>query len=242
MESYPSLLIAIPTYDGKLLANVTTELLQLLDYAKSNDMDIGFTYLANCALVDIVRNTLANTFLASEYQKVLMIDSDIDFKWRDVMQLLHMSKTHAVVGATYPSRIELAEPKHRFYVKPYKPEGSFTEDGLMEIMGMGAGFLMIDREVFEKLKPVVEVYPGGMVNEGVVAPRSPHHNFFPVGVKDGHHHGEDHGFLNLCVDNGIIPVLDYSIELGHVGTKVFRASPREALQQAGLLKFNSSQD
>lgn len=234
-QKYPNLLIAFPSHQGKIMADMVGELLQLLDYAKANNIDVAYTYLEGCSLIDIVRNSLAKTFRDSGYQKVLMIDDDIVFKWQDVMQLLHWSLKYPVVCATYPSRVELAEPKDRFYVRPLNDKPEFTEEGLLKLHGAGAGFTLIDVSVFEQLEPKVESYSGGAIRKGIQSARTTHHNFFPIGIKDGEHHGEDHGFFNLCVDNGIIPVLDPNIDLGHVGKKVFRSSVRKAFEQYGWL-------
>jgi len=237
---YPSLLIAFPTHQGKIMAECVSELLQLLNYANQNGLNIAFTYMEGCSLVDIVRNSLAHTFRQSGYQKVLMIDDDIVFKWQDVMNLLHHSIKHPVVCASYPSRVELASAQDRFYVRAYEDKPQWTEDGLLKVMGAGAGFTIVDIDVFTQLEDKVETYSGGSVRKGVVAPRTTHHNFFPIGIKDGEHHGEDHGFFHLCVENGIIPVLDPQIDLGHVGKKVYRANLMEALKQYGWLPNQST--
>jgi hypothetical protein len=222
------------------MAECVSELLQLLAYANQNGIDIAFTYLSGCSLIDVVRNSLAKTFRDSGYQKVLMIDDDIVFKWQDIMQMLHHSLNHQVVCATYPSRVELASLQNRFYVRAYEDTPQWTEDGLLKIQGVGAGFTIIDRSVFDQLQDATEAYSGGSVQKGVVANRTQHHNFFPIGIRDGEHHGEDHGFFRLCVDNGIIPVLDPRIDLGHVGTKTFRAPVLKALEAYGWMpKLNS---
>jgi hypothetical protein len=233
--NWPSLLIAVPTHQGKILAEVVSELLMLVNFARDEGIDMAYTYFAGCSLVDIVRNSLGKTFRDSGYQKVLMIDDDIVFKWQDVAQMLHNSIRHPVVCATYPSRVELASLQDRFYVRAYGDNPQWTEDGLLKIQGCGAGFTIIDRSVFDTLEPHVLSYSGGAVIKGVVKPRTVHHNFFPIGIRDGEHHGEDHGFFNLCVDNGIVPVLDPRIDLGHVGTKVFRAPVMGALKAYGWL-------
>lgn len=232
---FPSLLIAVPSHQGKMLMENVAEMLLLLNYAKNNDIDIGFTYLSGCSLVDVVRNSLAYNFRQSDYQKVLMIDDDVLFTHRDVLQLLYWSTKYPVVCATYPSRVELASAQDRFYVRPLGDKPQFTEDGLLKVQGVGAGFLIVDRSVFDKLEPYVESYTGGNVRKGVVEPRARHHNFFPIGIRNGEHHGEDHGFFNLCVDHGYEPVLDYGINLQHVGTKAFNAQPIDALKQLGWL-------
>jgi len=232
---YPSLLIAFPTHQGKIEAECVSELLQLVNYAHQNGLDIAYTYLSGCSLIDIVRNSLAKTFRDSGYKKVIMIDDDIIFKWQHVIQMLHHSITHPVVCATYPSRIELASNQDRFYVRAYEDKPQWTEDGLLKVYGAGAGFTIVDVDVFTQLEGKTEAYSGGAVLKGVVAPRTIHHNFFPIGIKDGEHHGEDHGFFNLCVANGIVPVLDPNIDLGHVGKKVFRANFMEALKHYGWL-------
>ena len=232
---YPSLLIAFPTHQGKIMADMVSELLMLQGQATQMGIDIGYTYLAGCSLIDVVRNALAKTFRDSGYQKVLMIDDDVVFRWQDVLQLLYWSMKYPVVCATYPSRVELASLQDRFYIRPYGDKPEFTEDGLLKIQGAGAGFCMVDVDVFTQLEDKALPYTGGNVRKGIVEARKIHHNFFPIGIRDGEHHGEDHGFFNLCVDNGIVPVLDYHIDLGHVGTKVYKASARGALEAYGWI-------
>jgi len=217
------------------MADMVSELLVLQNQTIEMGIDIGYTYLSGCSLIDLVRDSLAKTFRDSGYQKVLMIDDDVVFRWQDVLQLLYWSTKYPVVCATYPSRVELASAQDRFYIRPYGDKPQFTEEGLLMVQGCGAGFTMVDMDVFTQLEGKVPSYSGGNVRKGVVSARTIHHNFFPIGIRDGEHHGEDHGFFNLCVDNGIVPVLDYGIDLGHVGTKVYRASAREAIEALGWL-------
>lgn len=230
MESYPSMLIAIPTYDGKILAEATNSLLFTVAKAQHHGLDMAFTYLSGCALVDLVRDSMAHTFLKESYQKILMIDADIVFTPDDILRILHYSRDYPIIGATYPSRVELANGTSRYYLRPKDGKISYTKDGFLEVDGFGAGFLCVDKSVFEALASHVPQYSGGFVQQGVVADREPHHNFFPIGIDAlGAHHGEDYGFFLLAKKYGFTPVVDLDIKLGHVGSKVYRGDPRTAI-------------
>jgi hypothetical protein len=230
-----SVLIGIPTYDGKFLAEATSALLDFTATAQKMGMSVGFTYISGSAFVDDVRNHLAKEFMDGPYQKLLMIDADIVFTKEDILQLLYWSQKYPVVGATYPSRVDTIDPASRFFIT-LLPEGPrFNEDMLLECEGFGAGFLCIDRSVFETLSPHVQEYARSTVVRGVSTLGRMSKHFFQIKVENGAHKGEDLNFLKLCCDHGIIPCLDFQIQLKHVGQKAYTASPAEAFLALGWI-------
>lgn len=158
----------------------------------------------------------------SDYQKILFIDDDIVFTPNDVIRLLAFGTKHPIVAATYPVRS--TTPTFYVHLKggdPKKP--IFNEHGLLQIEGVGMGFCLIDRSVFQALWGKVEQYQ----DKGRTISR-----YFKIDVQNEKPMGEDMYFFNLWDKYGGETWLDPSIELKHVGTHAFDYSFQAALQQA----------
>lgn len=118
-----TVLLATPTYDGKLDAHYVAGLMQ------SAALQMFHTnYFLCCeSCIPLARNRIAHHFMQkTKYQHLLMIDADVGFSYQDLALLLEGDEL-AVVGE-YARK----EPQRR----PVK---------------FGLGFARVSREVFEKL-------------------------------------------------------------------------------------------
>lgn len=153
------------------------------------------------------RNELTASFLASDCTHLLFVDSDIAFTLPQLNRLLGHSLP--VVGGCYfqrktgDSKIVMA------------PSGDVLESGLVPVEWIGAGFLLIAREVFNSLD--AEQFE----NERGETRR----DFWPCGIiaKDGKrlYCSEDVGFFRLCRLAGIQPMADTGIIVKHIGAAEF---------------------
>jgi len=137
--------IAIPT-TGNIRAELAFFLLHLdEDY----DTEVLFTFGGG---ISHNRNLLVDNFLKIEYEWLLFIDSDI----MPPFNVLEMTKNGKDIcsGVYYQWQEDKLVPlvfrkRHNDYYKIFNDTG---EDDVVEVDGVGAGCLLINRKVFEAIK------------------------------------------------------------------------------------------
>jgi len=201
---------AFPAYDGKIPVEAAVHLVESVIELREAQVDASFQWGVGSALIDLCRNRLVKKFLEkTDSDKLLFIDSDIIFKAEDVTRLAWHSQKYAIVGATYPVRKEPA----KFFLKAKGDSLETNQDGLIEVEGFGAGFVMIDRNVFTRMKPLVPEIDF----EG-----EPMTWYFDTRIIGRRFLGEDISFYKRYIDecNGKV-FIDPYINLKHVGPKEF---------------------
>ena len=177
-----------------------------------------FTLVAGNAIVQWARDEVVDLFLGKEANRLFWIDSDIIWEPEDFMRLLALSQKRDVVSATYPAKKDIPT----FYVHREEKPIETDEYGLIDIYGVGLGFTVMSREVVEKVhNKAPKVYDEISARETA--------QIFKVGYIEGKREGEDMAFFREIRELGYKIKLDPSIDLGHIGTKIFRGSIREGL-------------
>jgi len=224
------LLIATPAFGGRLCWNYVTSFANTAIHLNQKEIEFGFFALANESLIPRGRNRCASIALEDRFDKMIFIDADIGWKWSDLQALLQSDKL--VVGGTYPVKglpLRLnynTLPEHRHLgksIEGHRKLQSFadTKTGEIKVLHIPTGFMMIDVEVFRRLKAHVPSY----------TERLPHNDpftdfdFFPVRIKDGRFESEDWAFCSLCQEHGIDIYLNTSIILNHLGRYVYKMNP-----------------
>ena len=133
----PKTLIAVP-HTGNIRAELATFLLSL----KSPDTKILLSYGRP---IDHNRNQIVKTFLESDMDRLLMIDSDIE----PPANILEME------GDVCSALCHVPVGKEIFHTAIVKKDGGYEraklEDGINEIDAIGTGCLMINRKVLEDI-------------------------------------------------------------------------------------------
>jgi hypothetical protein len=168
------LFCATPMYGGMNHGLYMKACLDLQAVSMQYGLQIKFSFLFNESLITRARNYLVDEFLhRSDCTHMLFLDSDINFEPRDVIALLALDKD--VIGGPYPKKaikwraIKTAmtknpdiEPKvlekltGDYVFNPVKGTAQFKVTEPLEVLEIGTGFMMIKREVFEKMQ---EEYP-----------------------------------------------------------------------------------
>jgi hypothetical protein len=198
-------------------------------------VDVIFFHLYSDALVARARNTIVDKFLQTDCTHLLFIDADIQFNPHDILPLLGTNEP--VVGAPYAKKainwkkvVEIV--KNIPSIKPNDIErvvGDYVFNAnkpihnvnqLYEVDEIGAGFMMIRRDVFYRLAksfPQLEYYD----DEG-----KSHYCFFPTlidnpssatGGGSNRYLSEDYAFCALWKKIGGRIVLAPWIALKHIG-------------------------
>lgn len=196
--------------------------------------------LTNESLIQRARNSLVNMFLQTDYTHLLFIDADIGFDAEHAFRMIMTDKD--VVCGAYPRKYlnwskmhtcaqsggsvqqmvhEGLEHVVNFIGEDRRPP--IDEQGCVEVEYSGTGFMLIKREVFEKLKPIVDIYLCDAEVSGAISVNDVIHEFFYVEKepKTKRLLSEDYAFCRLWRTNGGKIHVAPWVNLAHIGTHVF---------------------
>jgi hypothetical protein len=132
-----SVLLAVPAYGG-LSAGTAFSLFQA-------GADAELAILSGRCHVDDARNELVAEFLASDCAQLVFIDADVEFAPEHLATLIDHPAD--IVAGVYPKRAGAVGYPVRFL----GGRELVTRDGLLEVEGVPAGFLKINRHVLAEL-------------------------------------------------------------------------------------------
>ena len=242
------LFIATPMYGGQCCGCYTAATTRLASLLTAYGIQFGFAYLFNESLITRARNILVDQFLESDCTHMMFIDSDIGFQEKDVLALLAIAEPESdkkIVAAPYPKKsIEWGKIKTAVeqgfggdngedlakYGGSYpfaSKEGTFKISEPMEVTEAGTGFMIIQREVFEKFR---EAYPDFYYfpdsNEPTFEEGKEVFMYFQALIDPEHKRylSEDYMFCKWASKIGISTWLCPWIELDHMGSYLFKGS------------------
>jgi hypothetical protein len=179
----PNIFVATPMYGGMCAGFYTQSLLQLTKVCMESGVQLSFSFMFNESLITRARNSLAQTFLKSNCTHLMFIDADILFNPKDIVTMLEANKE--VICGIYPKKeinwtsvrqaMDNGVPNDqlKFYtgsfvvnLVDYVGEVTVPINEPVEIFNGGTGFMLIKREVFEKLKPHVPSYSNDVMDLG----------------------------------------------------------------------------
>jgi len=212
------IMLGLPTYDFKVTAKLAISLASFCVQAQQHGVDIQICNISGCSVVSRVRNLIATDFLKSDCTDLMFIDSDINFETEDIFRLMAWNsdpKKGIVAG------IPVARKKGKVYISTLDTDEEnnifMNYMGLVKAKRVATAFMMIRREVFEKL---AEAHPEWVyhdekkVGDEVIA-------FFDFALKDGEYIGEDFLFCDRARELGYEVWIDPTIKLGHMGMEEF---------------------
>lgn len=214
MEKPPSLFVGVPCY-GSTRPEFEDSLMR---FAMSSPIPVTIRRLVGSSLIPKARNILAAEFRETDCSHLLFLDSDLTFQPEDPLTLL--SREVSVIGGYY-ARKTPGPAVWNVRTCPDNPP-AYRVSGIQPLAGIGAGFLLIFRSVFETL---INQFGDELAYQADGSGRL-EYDFFPVGVRkdaDGvpRYFGEDYGFCALCEAGGVGVFGDPSVKLGHIGTATF---------------------
>jgi hypothetical protein len=167
------LFVATPMYGGMAHGLYIKASLDLQNVMSKYGIETKFSFLFNESLITRARNYLVDEFLRTDFTHFLFIDSDISYSAQDVIALMALDKD--VIGGPYPKKainwenVAAAARKHpdldpneldklvgQYVFNVVKGTKTFSVTEPLEVLEIGTGFMMVKREVFDKMK---EAYP-----------------------------------------------------------------------------------
>jgi hypothetical protein len=171
--------VATPMYGGMAHGLYIKSSLNLQTTMSKYGIETKFSFLFNESLITRARNYLVDEFLRSDFTHLLFIDSDIHYNPQDVIAMLALDKD--VIGGPYPKKsinwgnvAQAArnhpnmEPKEletlvgEYVFNVVKGTKQFQVTDPLEVLEIGTGFMMVKREVFDKMKdsyPMIHYKP-----------------------------------------------------------------------------------
>lgn len=179
-----------------------------------------FQFIEGESLVQRARNNAVRRFLETDYERMLFIDSDIEFDAEDVQKLWNLDED--VCCASYPMK-KIGIPSACW--KDGKLVDLDSLDGPTEIDLAATGFLMVKRKVFTNIR---RTYPERLHMEGraddmptlakELSKRHESFSWFDPRVENDTYLSEDYAFSKDFRNIGGKIMLDPSIRLKHYGT------------------------
>ena len=208
-------LIGTACYDGRIDVWYANSMLETVKMGLQLGIDIFPVYLSYDALIQRARNDLVAIALQLECDDIVFIDSDIEWNPEDFFKLLNHPVD--VVGGTYPKKGDAEIYVAKILDQTRKPDPT---TGLIEVEGLGTGFLRMSRRALEALwesSVPYEEKATGKIRRWI----------FDVIVHEGDLISEDIYVCEQLRDMGINVWLDPKITCNHVGMKKYTGNFEE---------------
>lgn len=238
--SAPHLFIATPMYGGMCAGFYTQAMLTLQRQAQDAGITVTYSFMFNESLITRARNALVHGFLKSNATHMMFIDADIKFNPADIFPMIAADKD--IICGIYPKKeinwgsvraaIDRGEPDEKLQFNTgsfvvnlvgYDKQATISVSEPAEIWNGGTGFMVIKREVFEKLADKVPSYTNDVVDLGNTIQRDVIKEYFATSIEPETNRllSEDYHFCKLWRDNGGKVHAAPWVQLGHVGTYTF---------------------
>lgn len=200
-------MIGTPSYDGKLDVWYTSSLVSTTIMSIDKNINIIPIWVSFDALIQRARNDVIAIAKSLDVDDLVFIDGDIEWNPKDFFKLL--DHPFDVVGGTYPKKSEKEVYVIRDILKPINPQ-----TGLIEVSGLGTGFLRLSRNAINYLWDSSEFYIETKDNQE-------RRMIFDVQIKNSFMHSEDIVMCDKLIQGGFTVFLDPTIKCNHIGTKKF---------------------
>jgi len=237
-----SILVATPMYGGMCTGHYTIALMNSINTLKGLQVETLLASLMNESLIPRARNELVRLFLEeTKCSHIMFIDADMYFNDQAIATLYKADKDVAcgiypkkeldwgkVSTAANKGKVDLPNHSSSFVlnlphgVKKVEPDA----DGMVEVRHGGTGFMLIKREVFEKLAPHVPEYRASTKqNEKGEFVRPLVKQFFDTSIDEtGCLLSEDYHFCALWRKHGGKVYANTKLKFNHIGTHIFGGS------------------
>ena len=227
-KKHVKLFIATPAFGHQVTTNYANSLLKFVSTSHPRLAVSSAVHMqSGMALVTQARNNCVAYFLNSDCTHFLFIDADIGFEPDAIFRLIE--KDVPLCLTPYPVKGYGKDNQLQFIVHfPDKDNVRIDKDGFAEITAGPTGFMLIKREVFEKL---AEKYPERktinkqLVGNKVETMEKGWYTFFETAQDpENGYLGEDIAFCRLWTNIGGKIYADTQTPLTHFGSHAFHGS------------------
>jgi hypothetical protein len=216
------LAIMVPTKDMNFIARNMQAFVELGIYCNAKGIQGSYFVVEGHCYIENCRNGLVKKALDSGATDLLFIDSDIIFTAVDVVKLLMAAEEKKVVCGIYRVKKDVMTAACKLAEPATDP---LHDSKYRKLEVAPTGFFLVRREVYEDpalLEKSEEFITDSF--ESSEPMRKYYEVAYPVDKKTGYKkfHGEDVMFSKKLLDLGYTIWADMTIDLGHVGQKVYR--------------------
>lgn len=201
-------IIATPAMDGRVDAIYAYALAETVRLGMANGVAFLPIIVAHDAMIDRVRNDLLAIACKSDAEAMIWIDSDEG--WQPEWCLKLLSYGEDVVGGTARHKRDDVES---YVVKADRTKLQRDERGLIEVEGLGCGFLHLSRKAMDTLWSAGEPYDSD---------RGEGRWVFDVHLAGRQVVSEDIAVMTHLREGGFRLWLDPAMTCEHAGAKVWR--------------------
>lgn len=254
--------VMTPSHDGKYFHNYVISLMNFSSAAREIGMPLEVYLHRGESLITRARNNCVADFLSNPtWTHLFWIDSDIGFSVQAALRLL--LSDYDVAAGVYPLKrdrwphssagteglnAEEVFVRHAHYTvnAEANEQGNIDlevqPDGFMKMQEAPTGFMVIKRNVFERMMkhyPELQYMPDSVG----VADKGLHYRFFDVMVDPvtRRYLSEDYGFCRLWAGMGESIYIDANSNLTHQGAKLYRGSFADSLKHALSYAVNGTE-
>ena len=194
------LFIASPAYSASYCAEYVDSLVATIKDCSSHDIPTLYKQVNGVHWIDIARDILAHVFLHTDCTHMIQIDADLG--WSPDAPRRMMASDKPIIGGAYPYKSDALTSY------PVGPDG------------LPGGFLMVKREVIEKMAAGLPKYKCSSMPYGElqVAP------LFTREMRADGYTGEDFMFCKRAKAAGFDLAIEPDIDFAHVGIKAWKGN------------------
>jgi choline kinase len=214
-------LIGTPSYDGRIDVWFANSLISTVKESIEKDIHVHAIYTSYDSLVQRARNSLVKLALDGGYDDLFFIDSDVEWETDWFFNLL--DRPEPIVGGALVKKTE----KEGYTIKLTDKELKYSQDKkIIEVDGVGTGFLKVSRFALEKLWDASDEYQ----SEGET-----HRMVFDIKVENGDLISEDFVLCNKWKNLGYKVWVDPTITCNHIGIKKFKGNFKKYIKENGYI-------
>jgi glycosyltransferase involved in cell wall biosynthesis len=215
-------LIGTPSYDGRIDVWYANSLLGTVKMAYEKDIYVHAIYTSYDSLIQRARNSLFKLALTGGYDDLFFIDSDAEWEPEWFFRLLE--RPEPIVGGAL---VKKSDDNEGYTVKLMDKNLKWSKDKkIIEVDGVGTGFLKVNRFALEKLWEMSDKY----TSEG-----EEHRMICDIKVENGDLISEDYILCNKWKSLGYKVWLDPTITLNHIGTRKYKGDFQSFIKKHGYV-------
>ena len=216
-------LIGTPSYDGRIDVWFANSLVATVKEAEKKGIHVHAIYTSYDSLVQRARNDLVRLALDGGYDTLFFIDSDVEWEPEWFFRLLE--RPEPIVGGALVKKFD----KEGYTVKILNKTLKYSEDKkLLEVDGVGTGFLKVDKFALEELWLASDPYTHDGINQRMI--------FNLLIDDDGDLISEDYVMCKKWQNLGYKVWLDPTITCNHIGIKKFKGDLNKFLDKQGYVR------
>lgn len=206
-------LIGTPCYDGRIDVWYVNALANTIKMSYEKEVEITPMWVSFDALIQRARNDTIHIALEGGYDDIIWIDSDIEWQPEWFFKLLDYPQD--VVGGTYRKKGDREE----YVLRKIDKSQPDSDTGLLEVHGLGTGFVKMSRKAMQYLWDVSDTYIDPKDNKE-------RRMIFDVVIKNRDMVSEDIIAFMKLTDGGFKIWLDPAMTCNHIGPYKFQGDFR----------------